>query len=326
MTTGTTQGTTAQATPRDTTTMHAAQVPLAPADARRLIGRALEQAGRPSDAEVLALPGAGTTSYVLRVGTDLVARFPMTGEDPDAVRAALVAEHAAMAEFAAACPVPAPLPVAIGEGDDGFPLPFSLQTWVEGEVATPTSVAGSVPVAEQLADLLGTLREVPTRGRRFAGGGRGGELPDQDAWMRTCLENSRGLLPVEELAALWDRWRTLPHESADVMSHTDLIPGNLLLGGGRVVGVLDAGGFGPADPALDLVAAWHLLDGPAREVLRRRLEVPELDWLRGAAWAFAQAMGLVWYYRETNPPMAELGRTTLSRLLASADDLDGPRP
>ena len=40
------------------------------------------------------------------------------------------------------------------------------------------------------------------------------------------------------------------------MSHGDLIPGNVLVNDGRLVGILDCGGFGPADPALDLVAAF----------------------------------------------------------------------
>ena len=40
-----------------------------------------------------------------------------------------------------------------------------------------------------------------------------------------------------------------------------------------------------------------------------------LDWERGRAWALQQAMGLVWYYRETNPAMHTLGMTTIERLL-----------
>jgi len=83
--------------------------------------------------------------------------------------------------------------------------------------------------------------------------------------------------------------------------------------------VLDGGGFAPADPALDLVAAWHLLDADARAVLRRGLAVTDVEWGRGAAWAFQQAMGLVWYYRDSNPAMSELGRCTLRRLLGDAE-------
>lgn len=39
-----------------------------------------------------------------------------------------------------------------------------------------------------------------------------------------------------------------------------------------------------------------------------------LDWARGQAWAFEQAMGLVWYYAGSNPVMSLLGRRTLRRL------------
>jgi hypothetical protein len=45
----------------------------------------------------------------------------------------------------------------------------------------------------------------------------------------------------------------------------------------------------------------------------------DLDWRRGQAWAFEQAMGAAWYYRETNPAMSHMGQVTLARLLADED-------
>lgn len=39
----------------------------------------------------------------------------------------------------------------------------------------------------------------------------------------------------------------------------------------------------------------------------------------GAAWAFEQAMGLVWYYEKSNPGMAQLGRRTLARIQEDSD-------
>ena len=81
------------------------------------------------------------------------------------------------------------------------------------------------------------------------------------------------------------------------------------------IGVIDVGGLGPADSALDLVGAWHLLEIGPREVLRGDLDCDDLEWERGKAWAFAQAMGLVWYYATSNPTMSFIGRRTLERLL-----------
>lgn len=102
------------------------------------------------------------------------------------------------------------------------------------------------------------------------------------------------------------------------MSHGDLVPGNVLVADQRLAGVIDVGGLGPADPALDLVCAWHLLKKGPRQVLRDDLGCDDEEWERGKAWAFAQAMGLVWYYVESNPIMSALGRRTLDRLLADA--------
>jgi hypothetical protein len=53
--------------------------------------------------------------------------------------------------------------------------------------------------------------------------------------------------------------------------------------------------------------------------VRRYLGSSDVEWERGAAWAFQQAMGLVWYYERTNASMSALGRNTLSRLLGDLD-------
>ena len=100
-----------------------------------------------------------------------------------------------------------------------------------------------------------------------------------------------------------------------MMTHGDLIPGNVLVAGGRLAGVLDVGGLGPADPALDLVGAWHLLEDGPRRVFREDLGDDDLVWERERAWALDQAMGLVWYYVESNPVMSRMGRRTLDRIL-----------
>ena len=118
---------------------------------------------------------------------------------------------------------------------------------------------------------------------------------------------------------MWAEMRALPAVDSDVMCHGDLTPPNVLVEHGRLVGVLDGGGFAAADPALDLVAVWHLLEDEPRQSVREALRCSEVQWRRGMAWAFQQSMGLVWYYAETNPVMSCWGRRTLSRLIAGSD-------
>jgi aminoglycoside phosphotransferase (APT) family kinase protein len=292
--------------------MHDDQLDIGEDTARRLIH---EQFPHWQELAVRAEPSAGTVNAIFRIGEDLAARFPLRAEDPSRTRAWLRAEAAAMRELAAASTVATPEPIAIGEPGHGYPLPWSVQTWLPGQVATVDDPAGSLEFAEDLAALIEGLRGTDPRGRRFEGGGRGGHLPDHDRWMETCFDESEGLLDVPRLRAMWAELRTLPRVDADAMCHGDLTPPNVVVRGGRLVGVLDGGGFSAADPALDLVAAWHLLDGVQRKVLREALECSDVQWRRGMAWAFQQAMGLVWYYADSNPSMSQWGRRTLDRIL-----------
>jgi aminoglycoside phosphotransferase (APT) family kinase protein len=270
------------------------------------------------DASIERVGTTGTVNAIFRIGTALAARFPLRAMDPLECADVLRREAAAMTEFAEHSPFATPRPVGLGQPGAYYPMPWAIQTWIEGDVATPDGLASSTAFAHDIAHLIASLRATGTRGRHFDGQGRGGDLPDHDAWMDVCFKNSEGLLDVARLRRLWARLRELPLSGPDVMSHRDLIPGNVVVQGARLVGVLDAGSFGPADPALDLVAAWHLLDRDRREIVRAHLGSGEVEWKRGAAWAFQQAMGLVWYYEQTNPGMSTLGRNTLTRLL---DDL-----
>lgn len=67
------------------------------------------------------------------------------------------------------------------------------------------------------------------------------------------------------------------------------------------------------------MGAWHLLESGPRRVLRDTLGCDGLEWERGKAWAFEQAMGAVWYYAESNPAMSRMGRRTLERIVADGN-------
>ena len=263
---------------------------------------------------VRAVESSGTVNTIVRIGNCLAARFPLLGDDPDEVRRALESEAAAARRIAPSSPVPTPEPRGIGRPGLGYPLPWSVQTWLPGTVASSDSPGHSAVFARDLGGFLTALRAADTGGTTFAGQGRGGDLRTQDGWMATCFARSGHLLDVPLLRALWADLRALPREDPDVMTHGDLIPGNVLVDGDRLAGVLDVGGYGPADPALDLVAGWHLLDDGPRCALRSAVGSGDLEWERGKAWAFVQAMGAVWYYVESNRAMYAMGVRALQRI------------
>jgi aminoglycoside phosphotransferase (APT) family kinase protein len=136
--------------------------------------------------------------------------------------------------------------------------------------------------------------------------------------METCFDRSGQLLDVPRLRRVWEVMRALPRSAGDVMTHGDLIPGNVLVSHGRLAGIIDVGGLGPADPALDLVGAWHLLEAGPRQALRDDLGCDDLEWERGKAWAFEQSMGAAWYYVKSNPAMSRMGQRTLQRVIADS--------
>ena len=71
---------------------------------------------------------------------------------------------------------------------------------------------------------------------------------------------------------------------------------------GALAGVIDFGGLGVGDPAVDLLYAWDLFDAQGRAVFARAAGADEAMWARSRAWAFA-GPGLLTLanYRDTMP-------------------------
>ena len=193
-----------------------------------------------------------------------------------------------MVEFADRSPVPAPRPVGIGAPAHGYPMAWSIQTWVNGSTASPTAVADSERFAADLAALIAALRASPTRGRGFTGHSRGSDLRTHDDWVAACRQKSQHLLDVEALRRLWERLRVhavlgvgdaqalvdhrgqgrcLGTESARHPGWTlarlrwllDAVTVNDQSIASRVVAVTrDMQGFAPAEHSLDLAAEREL--------------------------------------------------------------------
>lgn len=284
--------------------MHLGQLVVAAKTVERLV---CEQFPAWTHLPIRDLGTPGTVNAVFRIGDELVARFLLEDMDVRAARQRLQGEADAARELHGRTAVSTPRPVAIGDPGHGYPLPWSVQTWLPGTTATAASVSRSAGFARDLAGFVRAVRSLDTCGRTFQGVGCGGDLRAHDEGVETCLAHSWDLFDVPRLRRLWTTLRELPRTEPDAMTHGDLIPGNILVTGERLTGVIDVGGLGAADPALDLVGAWHLLEAGPRQAFRLSLRCEDLQWARGQAWALEQALGVAWYYRDSNPTMHVMG-------------------
>lgn len=95
-----------------------------------------------------------------------------------------------------------------------------------------------------------------------------------------------------------------------------MAPGNLLLDdSGRLAAVIDFGTCGVGDPSCDLVIAWTLLDGEAREVFRSVMGVDAAMWARGRGWALWKAL-ITLVAADADAPVAGQSQRVVREVLA----------
>lgn len=152
----------------------------------------------------------GQSTRYFRIGDGLAARFPLQPGDVEATRRWLRSEANAALELLKHTSCAVPEPVAIGEPGAGYPLPWSVQTWVPGATASQEDASTSVDFAHDLARFIEQVRAIDVRGRSFAGIGRGSDLRTHDKWMEVCFEQSEQLLDVPRLRRIWIHLRELP--------------------------------------------------------------------------------------------------------------------
>ena len=296
--------------------MHPGQLTLTPAEVAALVAHQFPAWGALS---VTAVTSSGTATALFRLGDELVARFPLLPGEGVAVRCALQSEGDAGARLSSVATCPVSELVALGEPGPGYPQAWAVHRWLPGTVALDADVAGSVDFAHDVARFVAALRRLPTDGATFAGPGRGGDLRQHDGGVEHSLGRSTGLVDTAAVAALWAALRTTPRAGFNAWTHNDLMPGNLLVDeAGHLAAVIDVGQAQVADPAVDLQPAWNLFTPVARAAFRSALQVEDDAWDRGRAWALVQALGCLWYYRETNPTMSALASHTLDALLQDA--------
>jgi aminoglycoside phosphotransferase (APT) family kinase protein len=199
---------------------------------------------------------------------------------------------------------------------EGYPWEWSVYTWLEGENPTAGAVvADPSALMRDAVQFVDALRKVDLAdGPRTR---RGAPLEGQDESARIALVALQGMIDTDTATAAWDEALAAPDWSGPpIWIHGDLLPGNLLLEGGRLTGVIDWGLLGVGDPACDMMIAWSLLPAEARNVFRGELEIDDATWARGRGWALSVALIALPYYKDTNPVFAGVARHLIREVLA----------
>ncbi|WP_377270224.1 aminoglycoside phosphotransferase family protein [Peterkaempfera sp. SMS 1(5)a] len=291
--------------------MHRGMHPIDDGLVRRLIA---DQFPQLAGLAVERFPSGGTVNAMYRLGDGMVVRLPLVeGGAKDVSR-----EQQWLPRLAPRLPAAVPEVVGAGEPAEGYPWPWSVYRWLEGENPEAGGLREPALLAGDLAGFVAAMRSITLPGAPPAY--RGGPLALLDASTRAAIEALRGIpeegIDCEAATAVWEEALRAPGwDAPPVWLHADLMPGNLLVDGGRLTAVIDFGCMGVGDPACDLVPAWNLLPAAAREVFREALGVDDDTWNRGRGRTLSQALIALPYYRTTNPAMAGNARHVIREVL-----------
>lgn len=265
----------------------------------------------------------GTDNAMYRLGDAMSVRMPRV----QWAVAPLEREFEWLPRLAPQLPFATPVPLALGEPGDGYPWPWTVCRWLDGTHPGVGRILGADRLAADLARFVLAMRALDPEGAPSTAWPR--PLHEEDGFVRTAIAalgdaltpDPDGTVEIWEDALDAPRWNGPP-----TWIHGDLSPGNLLVGDGRLTGVLDFGAMGLGDPAGDLRVAWNLLPPAARTRFRGELGSDAAEWRRARGWALLQAVAQVSYFHARNPPLAASARHVIAELVAEAAHAEPPRP
>jgi aminoglycoside phosphotransferase (APT) family kinase protein len=255
----------------------------------------------------------GTDHDIYRIGDQLAARLPRIGWATD--QAEKEAEW--LPRLGPHLPLAVPVQLAKGEPAEGYPFEWSVYEWLPGENANGT-IDDLDQAAVDLAAFVNALRRIDTKDAyQRPPGSRGAPLAERDEHVRESISELGDRIDGAAALLSWEESVNAPNwDAEEVWVHGDLLPGNLLVIGGRLSAVIDFGCLNVGDPACDLLAAWNVFAGESRTRYRAELQADDSSWLRGRGWALCQAVVALPYYWDTNPGMIRQASQALAQVLA----------
>jgi aminoglycoside phosphotransferase (APT) family kinase protein len=251
-----------------------------------------QQFPRWSRRAVTAVHPGGWDNRTFRLGDDLVVRLP----SHERYVAQVAKEQRWLPILARLLPAAIPAPVALGAAGLGYPWPWSVYRWLEGEPAAGSELTDAEGLARDLATFLRALQGLdpasgpPPGQHNFF---RGGPLSTYDQQTRDALRDLEGQVDTRACAHVWDTALAAASTDGARWLHGDVAASNLLVRDGRLVAVIDFGGLAVGDTACDLTIAWTLFSGASRSLFRSAIACDDATWARARGWALWKALILI---------------------------------
>jgi aminoglycoside phosphotransferase (APT) family kinase protein len=235
----------------------------------------------------VALDGWDNTTF--RLGTAMSVRLP----SGDSYVAQIDKEHQWLPVLRDQLPLPIPEPLVKGAPALGFPRPWSVYRWIDGETATSETVSDLAQFASDLAAFLNALYRCdagqgPPAGRHSFS--RGGPVTVWDTATREAIERLGDNIDGPGASAVWQAAIDASVAQRPVWVHGDVTGSNLLVDDGRLSAVIDFGCSAVGDPACDTTIAWTFFTGESRTLFKSHLSIDKATWARGRGWALWKAL------------------------------------
>ena len=286
--------------------------PPAEVDATEALVQSLLDAQHPDLAQLpLSLVDSGYDNVIFRLGKHFSVRLPRRL----AAEKLTAHEQKWLPTFAAALPLPTPVPLRIGRPGSGFPWHWSVVPWFPGTASDLSAPDRNQP--ERLAAFFRALH-VPAPENAPVNPYRGVPLNQriagaEERMLRLAKETD---LITATIQRLWNEAVEAPLDAQPTWLHGDLHAQNVLVDAGVITAIIDWGDLCQGDRASDLAAIWMLFEDRAvrEEAMRLCGDVSDATWARARGWAILFGVVLFDNGRVSYPRHAVAGAHTLRRV------------
>jgi aminoglycoside phosphotransferase (APT) family kinase protein len=293
--------------------MHENEILAEPPVVRRLLR---DQLPKWAELAISELPLGGTGNALYRLGDDMLVRLPRI----DWAVADVGRDHEWLPRLAPFLPVEIPTPLAMGAPGEGYPWPWAVYRWLEGEDPSTNLELDLDSLLPDIVRFIKRLRSIdlPASPRTRSGI----PLKPNDESARQKIEVLGDRIDRKAALALWEEALASPEWEGDPLwVHADLDARNVLVKDGRLNAVIDWGCAGIGDPAFDVAVAWRLFSPGARERFRSELDVDDATWNRARGFVLLQSANALSYYTlETNRALVQESERWIAAVLSSVTE------